>query len=247
MAGLAWHSSSTPLITLFPLLSFSLSLLLPPCARRTAMGDPKWSCWRSATLNPQVILLATRSSRTTVSSLESLAALHSPDHELQWLAIAWLCFALDCHWNFVGRYFVTAELFHAFDLNWADSERTLRRLRRDRLRFTSAVSHQDQWWSSCACALHLLATRDGSLGCSTYHLLLTTPSLCVTRTYPILSSLLSPAPPRHEYILNGTWRRHRTFPVASRYRYIPNTLGRKRLRWPLPFPACVHPFNSLRV
>ena len=51
------------------------------------------------------------------SSLESLAALHSPDHELQWLAIAWLCFALDCHWNFVGRYFVTAELFHAFDLN----------------------------------------------------------------------------------------------------------------------------------
>ena len=47
----------------------------------------------------------------------------------------------------------------------ADSERTLRRLRRDRPRFTSAVSHQDQWWLSCACALHLLATRDGSLGC----------------------------------------------------------------------------------
>ena len=35
-----------------------------------------------------------RSSTTTVSSLGSLAALHSPDHELQWLAIAWLCFAL---------------------------------------------------------------------------------------------------------------------------------------------------------
>ena len=33
------------------------------------------------------------------------------------LAIAWLCFALDRHWNFMGRYFVTAELFHAFDLN----------------------------------------------------------------------------------------------------------------------------------
>ena len=31
------------------------------------------------------------------------------------------------------------------------------------VRFTSAVSHQDQWWLSCACALHLLATRDGSL------------------------------------------------------------------------------------
>ena len=24
---------------------------------------------------------------------------------------------LDRHWNFVGRYYVTAELFHAFDLN----------------------------------------------------------------------------------------------------------------------------------
>ena len=38
-----------------------------------------------------------------------------------------------------------------------------------------------------------------------------------------------------------------TFLVASRYRYIPNTLGRKRSRWPLPFPACVHPFNYLLV
>ena len=24
---------------------------------------------------------------------------------------------LDRHWNFVGRYYVNAELFHAFDLN----------------------------------------------------------------------------------------------------------------------------------
>ena len=40
------------------------------------------------------------------------------------------------------------------------------------------------------------------------HSLLPTPYLCVTRTYPILSPFLSPAPPRHEYILNGTWRRH---------------------------------------
>ena len=28
-----------------------------------------------------------------------------------------LCLALDRHWNFVGRYFFLAELFHAFDLN----------------------------------------------------------------------------------------------------------------------------------
>ena len=47
----------------------------------------------------------------------------------------------------------------------ANEEKKKRRLRRDRLRFTSGVSHQDQWWLSCACALHLLATRDGSLGC----------------------------------------------------------------------------------
>ena len=105
-----------------------------------------------------------------------------------------------------------------------------RRLRRDRLLFTSAVSHQDQWWSSCACALHLLARETVHSDAQPNHLLLPTPYLCVTRTYPILSFLLSPAPPRHECILNGTWRCHRTFPVASRYRYIPNTLGRKRSR-----------------
>ena len=57
------------------------------------------------------------------------------------------------------------------------------RLRRDRLRFTSAVSHQDQWWSN-----------------HTHN--------------PILSPLLSPAPPRHEYTLNGTWRRHHDLPCG---------------------------------
>ena len=36
----------------------------------------------------------------------------------------------------------------------------------------------------------------------------------VTRTYPILSSLLCPTPPRHEYILNGTWRSHRNLPCG---------------------------------
>ena len=49
--------------------------------------------------------------------LENLAVLHSPDDELHWLTFAWLCLALDRHWNFVGRYFFIAELFHAFDLN----------------------------------------------------------------------------------------------------------------------------------
>ena len=102
-------------------------------------------------------------------------------------------------------------------------------------------------WLSCACALHFLAPRTVSLGCPSSQLVVCTPYPCIMFTYPILSSLLSPAPPRHEYILNGTWRSHWTFPVASRYRYIPNTLGRKRLWWPRPFPACVHPFNYLRV
>ena len=49
--------------------------------------------------------------------LENLAVLHSPDGELHWLTFAWLCLALDRHWNFVGRYFFMAECFHAFDLN----------------------------------------------------------------------------------------------------------------------------------
>ena len=46
------------------------------------------------------------------------------------------------------------------------------------------------------------------------HFLLTTPFPCVTRTYPILYSLLSPTPPRHKYILNGTWRSHRNLPCG---------------------------------
>ena len=49
--------------------------------------------------------------------LENLAVPHSPDDELHWLPFAWLCLALDRHWNFVGCYFVIAELFYAFDLN----------------------------------------------------------------------------------------------------------------------------------
>ena len=100
----------------------------------------------------------------------------------------------------------------------------------DRLCFTSAVSHQDQWWSSCACALHLLATRDGSLGCSTYHLLLTPLSL-VSHAHTLFFPPFFP--PRH-LVTSIYSMAHgaviETFPVASRYRYIPNTLGGKRLR-----------------
>ena len=43
---------------------------------------------------------------------------------------------------------------------------------------------------------------------------LPTPSPCITCTYPILSSLLSSTPPRHEYTLNGTWRSHRNLPCG---------------------------------
>ena len=31
-----------------------------------------------------------------------------------------------------------------------------------------SLSHQDQWWLSCACALHFLAMRDVSLGCALF-------------------------------------------------------------------------------
>ena len=92
----------------------------------------------------------------------------------------------------------------------------------------SDVSSQDD--SSDVSDLEKFARETVHSDAQPNHLLLRTPYLCVTRTCPILSFLLSPAPPRHEYILNGTWRCHRTFPVASRYRYIPNTLSRKRSR-----------------
>ena len=45
---------------------------------------------------------------------------------------------------------------------------------------------------------------------STFCLL--TPYPCIMFTYPILTSLLSSTPPRHEYILNGTWRCHQNLP-----------------------------------
>ena len=63
-------------------------------------------------------------------------------------------------------------------------------------------------WLSCACALHFLASRlfHSDVPVLTFCSLLC--PLCHTHTHPILSSLLSPAPPRHEYILNGTWRSH---------------------------------------
>ena len=59
-------------------------------------------------------------------------------------------------------------------------------------------------------------------------------------TYPFL--FLLPSPPSHLVtsiysMALGTVTG--TFPVASRYRYIPNTLGRKRFCWLPFFPACV--------
>ena len=69
-------------------------------------------------------------------------------------------------------------------------------------------------WLSCACALHFLARELFHSDVQVNHFLLTTPYPCVTCTYPILSSLLSSTPPRHEYTLNGTWRSHRNLPCG---------------------------------
>ena len=102
------------------------------------------------------------------------------------------------------------------------------RLRRDRLRFTSAVSHQDQWWSSCACALHLLAREMVHSDAQPTHLLLPTPYLCVTHT----TLFCPPFFPQRHLVTSIHSMAHgaviMTFLVASRYRYTPNTLGRKR-------------------
>ena len=152
---------SHPALTwLFPLQDyprFFLSLtspLLPPRARRPPWEIQQWSCWRSATTNPQVIHLATCSSTTTSSlSLESLAVPHSPEHGLHRPDITWLCFVLDGPWT---SWRVTTSLFSSFTTpSW--TEWILRGLWDAHHCFTS--SHQDQWWSSCACALHFLALQ----------------------------------------------------------------------------------------
>ena len=104
---------------------------------------------------------------------------------------------------------------------------------------SAACSHQDQWWLSCACALHFLAMRDGSLGCpllNTSMVLVLYPS---SYTYPF--SLFPPlqATSSRVYTQWHSAQSLKPFPVASRYRYIPNTIGRKRFCW-LPFSsACV--------
>ena len=93
----ACHCGRSRLISLFypshhsvSLSSLSLSLSSLAALRApAAMGDPKWSCWRSATLNPQVILLATHKLyKMRLLPLENLAVLHSPDDELHWLTFA---------------------------------------------------------------------------------------------------------------------------------------------------------------
>ena len=109
----------------------------------------------------------------------------------------------------------SVECFQLHKNTWADSERTLRPLSGPASFHIAVLSHQDQGWLSCARALHFLALRSVSLGCqllSTFCLLAPYPR--ITSTYPILSSLLSSTPPRHEYILNGTWHRHQNLPCG---------------------------------
>ena len=125
---------------------------------------------------------------------------------------------------------------------WEDSETFCR----DRLRFTAAFFTKTR-----VVKLRLRSPLSGittvSLGCSGFNFLLTPLSL-VSHAHTLFCPPFFP--PRH-LVTSIYSMAHgaviETFPVASRYRYIPNTLGRKRLRWPRPFPACVHPFNYLRV
>ena len=87
-------------------------------------------------------------------------------------------------------------------------------LRRDRLRFTAALFTKTR-----VVKLRLRSPLSGTAHSFTRMPKLTTCCLltsypCIMYTYPILSSLLSSTPPRHEYILNGTWRSHRNLPCG---------------------------------
>ena len=211
-------SLHSPLLD-FPPPSLSLtSSFLPPRARRPPWEIQQWSCWRSATTDPQVILLATCSSTTTsLLSLESLAVPHSPEREVHWLDIAWLCFALDGHWT---SWKVTSSLSSSFTTpSW--TEWILRGLWDAHRCFTS--SHQDQWWLSCACALHFLALQQ-------FHsddvVILPYTKSCSTSTLPHSFSSLHPSPVCHLVTsIHSMTPRPRQLcfrPVPPRYGYIPN-------------------------
>ena len=84
VAGLAWSSSSTPLITLFPTPLFLSLSSLAALRAPAAMGDRKWSCWRSSRYDPQVILLDFCTSRSTCCSGLSGCASPSGTMPLWW-------------------------------------------------------------------------------------------------------------------------------------------------------------------
>ena len=76
--------------------------------------DGNWSSFQLANSAPP---LSVTDSAIAPSARKAVEEREGGKDELHWLTFAWLCLALDRHWNFVGRYFFLAELFHAFDLN----------------------------------------------------------------------------------------------------------------------------------
>ena len=110
----------------------------------------------------------------------------------------------------------------------------------------TGIFHQDQWWLSCACALHFLATATRFTRMlswcftSTSYLFYPLPPMT-----PMFLSFLS-VPPRYEYTLNSTSVKpadhHSVWP--SRYRYIPNGTSAVYGVWGLYSSYLACPANS---
>ena len=124
----------------------SCNFVSPPCVTSVTPAHLwRWSCWVGCfglllSFRWAVVLAETwpqmswamrlwrkkwRVWLRFILQITDYIGLPSPGCASPWMAIGTL-----------GRYFFTAELFYAFDLNWADSERTLRRLRWNRPCFT---------------------------------------------------------------------------------------------------------------
>ena len=150
--------------------------------------------------------------------------------------ITWLCFVLDGPWT---SWRVTTSLSSSFTTpSW--TEWILRGVWDARRCFTS--SHQDQWWLSCACALHYLALQ---LFHSDVMIIINYTFLFYSLCLFFFSLHPSRLSPRHEYTLNGTSTKPIVLsPVPPRYRYIPNNTSAVSVLLAPVLPFHLHPVST---
>ena len=158
------------------------------------MGDPKWSCWRLPTqIHKRSFGLPAL--REVPVALDCLAVPHlpAPYHFGGLRGLAVPRFGI-----FHGRY---GSLLHLWRV-LSPGQEILRGLWDARRCFNS--SHQDQWWLSCACALHFLALQ---LFHSDVTIIINHKFLVLIILHPLSLSFPSPSfprSPRHEYTLNDS-------------------------------------------